>query len=62
MNNYANKKIKDDVLQELWDAKDYYSLSCNSNFRELVKKVKEDIKKLDVMNEHNEIEKVEPED
>ena len=62
MNNYANKKIKDDVLQELWDAKDYYSLSCNSNFRELVKKVKEDIKKLAVMNEHNEIEKVEPED
>ncbi|WP_461834002.1 hypothetical protein [Desulfothermus sp.] len=62
MNKYANKKIKDDILQELWDAKDYYSLSCNSNFRELVKKEKEDIKKLDVMNEHDEIEKVGPGD
>ena len=58
MNNYANNEIKDDVLQELWDAKDHYSLSCNSNFRELVKKVKEDIKKLDALNEHDDIEKV----
>jgi len=34
------KKHHDDVLEELWQAKDYYSLSCNSDFRELVKKIK----------------------
>ena len=32
------KNHSDDVLEELWQAKDYYSLSCNSDFRELVKK------------------------
>jgi len=37
---------KDDILQELWDAKDYYSLSCNSKFEELVRRVREDIKDL----------------
>ena len=38
------KNHRDDVLEELWQAKDYYSLSCNSDFRELVKKIREDIK------------------
>ena len=35
---------KDDILQELWDVKDYYSLSCDSSFEKLVQKVREDIK------------------
>ena len=38
------KNYCDDVLEELWQTKDYYSLSCNSDFRELVKKIREDIK------------------
>ncbi len=51
MNDYRNNEVKDEILQELWEAKDYYSLTCNSNFKELVKKVQEDIKKLDVVDE-----------
>ena len=58
MNNFTNHEMKDEVLQELWDAKDHYSLSCNSDFRELVKKVKEDIKNLDTMNEHDDTQRV----
>ena len=42
--NTSLKNYSDDVLSELWQAKDYYSLSCNSDFRELVKQVREDIK------------------
>ncbi len=39
-----NHNETDLVLQELWEAKDYYSLSCNSDFDVLVRKVREDIK------------------
>ena len=42
--NTALKNHSDDVLEELWQAKEYYSLSCNADFRELVKKIREDIK------------------
>jgi len=37
-------KETDHILQELWEAKDYYSLSCDSDFEVLVRKVREDIK------------------
>ena len=57
MNNYTGNKLKDEVLQELWEAKDYYSLSCNSDFGELVKKVKENMRKLDVLVEDDEIQR-----
>ena len=58
MDNLTKIEIQDEILQELWKAKDHYSLSCNSDFKELAKKVKEDIKNLDIMDEHGDIEKV----
>ena len=51
-NECMNNDIKDDILQELWEAKDYYSLSCNSDFNELVRKVREDIKDFDATNDN----------
>ena len=52
MNRKEDIDIKeaDHVLQELWKVKDYYSLSCNSDFEVLVKKVREDIKALAVVD------------
>jgi len=41
-------KLKDEIMQELWETKDYYSLSCNSSFTELVRKIREDIQFLDI--------------
>ncbi len=35
---------KDEILRELWKVKDYYSLSCHSDFEVLVRKVREDVK------------------
>lgn len=57
--NKNNEHIKhdgqDEVLQELWETKDYYSLSCNSDFKELVRQVKTDIKEIDTVNEDDDI-------
>lgn len=51
----VKKEEKDDILQELWEIKSYYSLSCNSDFEELVRKVREDIKDLTAdIDIHNE--------
>lgn len=57
MNNCTSNELKDEVLQGLCEAKDYYFLSCNSDFGELVKKVKENIRKLDALEEHDEIQR-----
>jgi len=40
--NYI-KHQKDEVLKELWETKDHYSLSCNSNFNTLVAIIRQDI-------------------
>jgi len=57
-NEYTKNHIKDDILEELWEAKNYYSLSCNSDFKELVRKVREDIKDFYVLNRQRAIPKV----
>ncbi len=46
-------KMADNVLQELWETKDYYSLSCNADFEVLVKKVREDIKRVEAVDIHD---------
>ena len=46
-------KMADNVLQELWKTKDYYSLSCNADFEVLVQKVREDIKRVEAMDIHD---------
>ncbi len=38
------KSETDEILKELWEIKDQYSLSCKSDFSVLVQKVKEEIK------------------
>lgn len=57
MNRKEDIEIKeaDHILQELWEAKDYYSLSCNSDFEVLVQKVREDIKSLVAVDIHDKV-------
>jgi len=43
-NEERKEERKDEILEELWNVKDYYSLSCNSNFKILLKIIREDIK------------------
>ena len=40
--NYI-KNQKDEVLKELWETKDHYSLSCKSDFNALVEIIRKDI-------------------
>jgi|GEM_PF-4714808 hypothetical protein len=42
------KEETDEILKELWEIKDQYSLSCKSDFSILVKKIKEDIKNISI--------------
>ena len=57
MNRKEDIEIKeaDHIFQELWEAKDYYSLSCNSDFEVLVQKVREDIKSLVAVDIHDKV-------
>lgn len=57
-NNCENNDVRDEILEELWAVKDYYSLTCNSSFEELVRKIKEDIKSLDMLKEQNKLSRV----
>ncbi len=60
MNRKEDIEIKeaDHILQELWEVKDYYSLSCNSDFEVLVQKVREDIKSLVAVDIHDKASKM----
>ena len=39
-------KTEDQILHELWETKDYYSNSCNNDFKKLAEKLKKDAKNL----------------
>ncbi len=47
------KEETDEILKELWEIKNQYSLSCKSDFSLLVKKIKEDIKNIPITSVKN---------
>jgi len=47
------KEETDEILKELWEIKNKYSLSCKSDFSLLVKKIKEDIKNIPIISIKN---------
>ena len=57
MNRKEDIEIKeaDHILQELWEAKDYYSLSCDADFEVLVQKIRGDIKSLGIVDIHDKV-------
>ena len=57
MNNQNDNltNINDEIIEELWKAKDYYSESCSSDFYRLVDMVKKDIEHI-ALNKIEEIE------
>ncbi len=57
MNRKEDIEIKetDHILQELWEAKDYYSSSCDSDFEILVQKIRGDIKSLGIVDIHDKV-------
>ena len=57
MNNQNDNltNINDEIIEELWKAKDYYSEFCSSDFSRLVDMVKKDIEHI-ALNKIEEIE------
>ena len=57
MNNQNDNltNVNDEIIEELWKAKDHYSESCSSDFSRLVDMVKKDIEHIP-LNKINEIE------